>query len=125
MKFCESHLQDMGKSIRHHGFWKYVNPDPDHIKGFAARWLLGRAEKYEIDPLVVLMLEIGAKAVGNGMSQKSGRCPLCYLAALTLDHTQPQQQIDGYMEQVIRPLMETNGLKPGGPGYRPTVLVVH
>lgn len=118
MHYCTGHMEEMGTAIKRHGLWRYVDSRPTAIKGFAARWLLGRAMKDEIDPLVVLMLEIGAKAVRMGLRQDSKRCPLCAIAYISEDSNQPMIQIKEYMERIIRPLMITNGRKPGGPGRR-------
>lgn len=114
MKYCAGHMQELGAAIRRHGFWRYVDSNPAHIRGFTARWLLGKATKEEIDPLVVLMLEIGSKAVRLGLRQNSQRCPLCAIAFITKDTAEPTRQVQAYMEQVIRPLMLTNGNKAGG-----------
>lgn len=123
MNYCAGHMHEMGNAIRRHGYWRYVNPSPDAVKGFSARWLLGRATKDEIDPLVVLMLEIGAKAVRMGLRQSSGRCPLCAITFITKDTDAPGKQIKGFMEKVIDPLMVSNGRKPGGSRRTPRILL--
>lgn len=122
MKFCTGHMDDIGKAVKRHGYWRYVNPAPDAIRGFTARWLLGRAGKDEIDPLIVLMLELGAKAVRMGLNQNARRCPLCAIAHITKDADAPGKQIAGMMEKVVDPLMVSNGRKPGD-GRRVSLIV--
>lgn len=123
MDFCSRHLDEMGKCVKRHGFWRYVDSDPEHVRGFAARWLLGKATKDEIDPLVVLMMEIKSKAARMGQRPDSPACPLCVIAFIRKDAGEPSRQIEQYMEKVISPLMITNGRKPGGRGRAALVVV--
>lgn len=59
-KFCSRHMHDMADRLKHLGLWRLARPE--EAAQTAALWLAGRLPREKFDPMVVLMLELQAKA---------------------------------------------------------------
>lgn len=83
-RICGTHFDDLAVQIKHRGLWGRVNQDAVKAADFARRYLAGKTEPEEFDPLAVASLEILSKVkqfvdprlVDGGSGT---RCPLCLL----------------------------------------------
>lgn len=117
MRYCTRHLSDIGDKIRFHGLWKFVQPE--RVIENTRLWLTGETRREAIDPLVVVMVEISAKAdrmLPKGPKGQMGHatgCPLCAIQRLANDETADAKVVAGMVARVVLPLMQSNGLAPG------------
>lgn len=75
MKYCTGHLHDLRKQLDRKGLSRLIHPE--RAGEFGQRWVQGTAKAHEFDPMVVAMLEIGAKCRQLGIEFTDRACPLC------------------------------------------------
>lgn len=82
-RICGSHFMDLSTELKHRGLWKRVNSDPVKAAEFAKRYVAGKTQPDEFDPLAVATLEILTKVKEfidpRAMVNGGVRCPLCLL----------------------------------------------
>jgi hypothetical protein len=125
VKYCASHVDDIATALRRRGLWRYVDSSKPAMARNLARWMKGETRKGEIDPAVVIMFEIAAKAARLGplpvhftslpwapdvaVALQHHDCPLCKIAVFAGKQDEPERQIEGYLGTVIVPLLHENG----------------
>lgn len=84
MKMCARHFEQLKAQLVRKSLWALVSTDTVTMKYRAESWLTGRATVNEVDPLVISILELNAKAVQYvgthiRMPKASGEhyCPCC------------------------------------------------
>ena len=119
--FCTRHQHDIANRLKFLGLWKFVKAQDTELgKDIARAWMAGQLRREMICPLIVLMLELQAKA--NKIADKLGgtkgalvqTCPCCAIQRMTDDETQDVKQIVGFGDLVLA-LMQSNGLVGGDP----------
>ena len=126
MNYCGKHQMLIGNRLRHLGLWRFVKVDRTmpEMKAHVAAWMAGTIPRTDMDPLVIIMLELqkhvdrvaeqrGMIQAGRGGSVKT--CPLCAVARITGDESQDVKSLHGFGQLVLR-LFQTNGLVPSNHG---------
>lgn len=117
-RFCSKHQGEMAKRIRFLGLKKFVSKRPEDVPRKAQQWLAGTLSREELDPIIILDLELRAHAVriavqrGFMQAGKAGRlnmCSLCAIQRMTDDDAQDVKSLVGYGQVVLR-LFQANGL---------------
>lgn len=119
--FCTRHQHDIASRLKFAGMWHLVKAQDGQLaKDIALAWLHGELRREYLCPLVITMLELQAKAnrmAEQGTGQKGAHvatCPCCAIMRMADDDAADVKVIRGMVDEVIRPLMQTNGLMPGG-----------
>lgn len=116
--FCGKHQQMMGNRLKHVGLWKLVKQaTPQETRERALAWLHGKANAKEMCPLVILMLELQAKAnrmADGGQGTHVMTCPCCSIQRFSNDETADVKVING-LADVVLGLFQSNGLIGGTP----------
>lgn len=119
--FCGRHQHDLANRLKFLNLWNKVKgTDVATMQDIARAWLAGQLRKEMICPLVVLGLEIQAKA--NRMADQMGgtqgavvtTCPLCAIQRMANDEAADVKVIHG-MGDVVLALMQSNGQTGGDP----------
>lgn len=116
-KFCGKHLQMVGTRVRFLGLTRFISKTPEQALASSVKWLTGVLPREEMDPLIIMMLELRAHAdrvVVQRLNLPKGArvgatCPLCAIQRVTEDEAADVKSIAGYGQVVLR-LFQTNGL---------------
>lgn len=116
MKLCAACTGHLIGGIHRRGWMRLVTTDPNKAASFARHWLAGTATRDRLCPYVVSVFELNAQAVKKGRIHPSANvCPICESAvrlAIPTDKLRTSW-VDGVLEQLIRPLLASNGLIAG------------
>lgn len=132
--FCSKHQFDISGKLKFLGLWDKVKAfDAAGMADIARAWMHGQLRKDMICPLIVMGMEIQAKA--NRMADQLGgtqgahvtTCPLCAIVRMSNDPAADVKVIRG-MGDVVLALMQSNGQAGGDPSpalnvknaYRPS-----
>jgi len=75
VKLCQRHMADAVAELKRRNLWRLVAQDPQVLRARTAAWLAGRSHIGELDPLVIVVLEILNKARALGVN--GDFCPIC------------------------------------------------
>lgn len=118
MNYCSRHRNDIAFKIKFHGLWKFVQTEPSRVAENTRMYLDGSIPRARLDPLVVMMLEIGVKAqrmLPRDIQLRGGRiagCPLCNIVKLADDDAADAKVIKG-MGLTVLALFQSQDLVPG------------
>lgn len=119
--FCTKHQHDIANRLKFLGLWDKVKAtDAKGMADIARAWMAGQLRKEMICPLMVMGMELQAKA--NRMADQLGgttgshvtTCPLCAIQRMANDEAADVKVIRG-MSLVVLGLMQSNGLAGGEP----------
>lgn len=143
-KYCGKHLHMVGQKVYHIGLKRFISKTPQQALASSIKWMTGVLPREEMDPLVILLLELRAHAdrvavqrLNLRQGARIGRtCPLCAVVRLTGDESQDVKSLFGYGQVVLR-LFQSNGLVSAADGLaevpepktfkieRPKIAVAH
>lgn len=108
MSFCTLHFNQLREAINHRGLGHLCTSEGPLIQERAMRWLEGSTATEEFDPLVVIGLELHAKAHRCALIDYSGACVLC-LAAYTFGRGTDTKWVEGHAD-LMSQIAERNNI---------------
>jgi len=121
--YCGKHQEAIKQRLHRVGLWKLVKDRPTaETIDIATAWLSGQLKREYMCPLVILMLEVQAKAdrMAWAITGKQGArvqtCALCSIQRFMNDEGADAKVLAG-MGDLVLGLFQTNGLIGGEPAW--------